>query len=198
MNRTLYPRLPLEAAISLFVITLFVPALHAELNLTPQREEFSHDGVKMWQLRFETGTNKKATYNPPPGWVYSGGSNHLDLRPEGKTQFRVIIAQEKPEELIPFDDEGRKALTEQALRALPQGSEQTRVETQALSPLQINGKETYLIELSYTYYGEKFARYCLLLNLKEKRLRFELTCRESDYKELSQAFQKSLYSWRNI
>jgi len=188
----------LRAFISLLVVTLFVPFLHAELNLTPHREEVNQDGVKMWQLSFETGTNRKAFYNPPTGWLYAGRTNYLELRPDGKAQSRAIVVQEMLKEPISFDNDGRKRLVEEALRALPQGSENARVVTEALSPLQISGKDTYLIELSYTYYGEKFSRYCLLLNLGEKRMRFEFTGREDEYKEFSLAFQKSLFSWRNL
>jgi hypothetical protein len=199
MSQISHLRLSLrQAVISVFVMSGLVSTLHAGLNLTPQREKFDQDGVAMWQLSFDTGTNKKASYRPPADWFYSGGTSHLDLRPADKSQFQATIAQEHPQKVIPFDNEGRKALLEQTLSSLPEGSEEAKIETQAMNPLQISGKDTYLIELSYTYYGVRFSRYCLFLNLKQGRLRFQLTCRDSDYKVFSKAFQKSLYSWQNI
>jgi hypothetical protein len=50
-----------------------------------------------------------------------------------------------------------------------------------MNPLQIDGKQTYLVELSYTCYGERYAYYCLILDRKPKPICFRLDCRESDY-----------------
>ena len=71
--------------------------LRAELNLSPIREDFELDGVKLWRLAFENGTDQKATYQPPAGWTYSGGTNELSLQPPGKTQASVVITKIGPE-----------------------------------------------------------------------------------------------------
>jgi len=180
----------------LFVISI-TTAL-GDLNLSPRREEFTLDGVKMWHLAFETGLNQKATYQPPDGWLYSGGTNQLTLQPPGKNQIQVAITKTPLKAPASLDEKTRKKLAEEALASVPKGSEQQKIESEQANPLRISGKDTYLVQLTYTFYGEKFSRYCLFLNNKTYQLRFQLTCRESDYKELSKAFQKSLYTWQHI
>ena len=180
----------------LFVISI-TTAL-GDLNLSPQKEEFELEGVKMWHLTFDTGLNQKATYQPPDGWLYSGSTNQLTLQPPGKNQTQVAITKTPLKAPASLDGKTRKKLTEEALASVPKGSEQQKIESEEANPLRISGKDTYLVQLTYTFYGEKFSRYCLFLNSKSYQLRFQLTCRESDYKELSKAFQKSLYTWQHI
>lgn len=184
------------AIASLFAIS--VATALGELNLSPQREEFTLDGVTMWHLTFETGLNQKATYQPPRGWVYSGGSNQLTLQPPGKNQTQVTITKTPLKQPLPLDEKNRKKLAEEALASVPKGSEQQKIESEEANPLRISGNDTYLVQLTYTFYGQRFSRYCLFLNHKPYQLRFQLTCLESDYKELSKAFQKSLYTWQHI
>ena len=81
---------------------------------------------------------------------------------------------------------------------LPEGSQQIRVENEELNPLQIEGKQTYLIELSYISFGEKFASYQLYLDRKPQPIVFRLSCPLKDYPELRRVFHKSLFSWQNL
>ncbi len=184
-------------AISCLLLIPVAPT-RADLNFVPQREEFSLDGVKMWHLAFETGLNDKATYRPPEGWLYSGSADQLDLQPKGRNQAQATITKIPLKESTPLDEKGRKKLAEEALKSLPSGSEHQKIESEETNALRISGNDTYLLQLTYTFYGEKFKRYSLFLNLKQFQLRFQLTCRESDYSELSKAFQASLYSWQHL
>jgi hypothetical protein len=172
--------------------------LRAELNLSPRREDFQLDGVKLWRLAFENGTDQKATYQPPVGWSYSGGTNELSLQPPGKTQVSVVITKIGLDRAISFAEGDREKLKQRAIEALPEGSTEIKVEEPQLNVLQISGKDTSIVKVRYRSFGEKFQRYFLLLNLSEGQLRFQLTCRERDYDELVQAFQRSLYSWQHV
>jgi hypothetical protein len=182
----------------LFFAILGATELRAELNLSPRKEDFDLDGVKLWRLAFENGTSQKATYQPPAGWLYSGGSNELALQPPGKTQVKVVITKIEPEHAISFRDVDREKLKQRATEALPEGSLEIKIGEPQLNVLQISGKDTCLVEVSYSAFGEKFRRYFLLLDLGDGQLRFQLTCRERDYAELMQAFQKSLYTWQHL
>ena len=71
-----------------------------------------------------------------------------------------------------FDAEGCKRLTEKVIASLPEGSEQVKILSEELNPLQIDGKQTYLVELSYVYYGERFACYSLFLDRAPEMLIF--------------------------
>lgn len=172
--------------------------LRAELNLSPRKEDFDLDGVKLWRLAFENATNPTATYQPPAGWLYSGGSNELELQPRVKTQAKVAITKIEPARAVSFAEGDREKLKLRAKEGLPEGSLEIQVKEPQLNVLQISGKDTCLVEVSYSSFGEKFRRYFLLLNLSEGQLRFQLTCRERDYDELVQAFQKSLYTWQHL
>ena len=186
------------ATFSWLLLLLLGSHARGDLSLFPQREEFQLDGVKMWQLTFQTGLNQKAIYQPPPGWLYSGSTNQLTLQPPGKNQVQVAITKTPLKEPASLDEKARKKLAAEALASLPEGSEKQKIESEEADSLRISGNDSHLVQLTYIYYGEKFSRYCLFLHGKTYQLRFQLTCRESDYKELSQAFQKSLYSWQHI
>ena len=189
--------LSLLAIVGLFLV-LLGPKAHAELDLSPQQEVFELDGVKMSQLTFNTGTRDKASYQPPRDWKVSGGKDQLDLEPDGLAQARAKVTKWPSGPAIAFDAEGCRQLTEKMIGLLPYGSEKVKVVEEELNPLQINGKQTYLVELFYTYYGERFASYNLILDRKPEVICFRLSCRESSYETLRQAFQRSLYTWQNL
>jgi hypothetical protein len=194
-RRRLNPSLP---AIAGLLLVLLGPAAYAELDLSPWLEPYELEGVKMSQLTFNTGTNTKATYQPPRDWKYSGGKDQLDLQAPGLAQAMAKVTKWSPASAIAFDVEGRRQLTERMIGSLPKGSENVKVKSEELNPLQISGKQTYLVELTYTYYGEKFASYSLILERKPEVICFRLSCRESDYQALRNTFQKSLYTWQNL
>jgi hypothetical protein len=170
----------------------------AELDLSPRANAYELEGVSMPQLSFFTGTNKDATYQPPSNWSYSGGQDHLDLQPEGLSQAKARISKWPVEPALVFDSEGVAQLRQRILALLPEGSVQVEVRSEEMNPLQIDGKQTYLFELSYTYYGERYACYCLILDRKPRPICFRLSCRESDYEALRPAFHRSLFTWQNL
>jgi hypothetical protein len=180
-------------------LAAFFPiAAMAELDLSPRADSYELEGVSMPQLSFYTGTNKDATYQPPSNWSYSGGQDHLDLEPEGFSQAKARISKWPSEPALAFDSEGIAQLRQKILALLPEGSVQVEVWSEEINPLQIDSKQTYLLEVSYTCYGEKYACYCLILDRKPKPICFRLNCRESDYEVLRPAFHRSLFTWQNL
>ena len=172
-------------------------AVRADLDLSPQVETYELEQVKMSQLVFRNDGQAKPTYQPPLNWKYSGGADHLELQPGGLAQAKASITK-WPATPLTFDPEGLKRLTEQVVGLLPKGSEQVKVLSEEMNPLQIDGKQTYLVELSYIYYGEHFASYALLLDRGPEPLCFRLTCRETNYAALREAFHRSLFTWQNL
>jgi len=170
----------------------------AELNLSPRLESFELDGVKISQLTFQSGGDSPATYQPPPGWKYSGGRDALELAPENISQARAQIAKIPASSLVTFDEEGLKRLRDDTINSLPQGSEQVAITNVELNPLQIERNQTYLVELTFTFFGERFACYSLILDRQPEAFSFRLTCRQKDYSDLRQMFHKSLFTWQNL
>jgi hypothetical protein len=177
--------------------SLSVGFARADLTLNPTISEYESDGVKTKILAFPDGT-KTVTYQSPRGWDYSGSATQLTLRPPNKSQVEASILRIPLSPPGRFDDESLKKLVSEAIALAPKGSENVSVVSQEKNPVMIEGKETFLITLSYTLYGQKYGRSILFLNREKEQIRSELTCHEADFKELQRLFLASQYTWRNL
>ncbi|HEU0209012.1 MAG TPA: hypothetical protein VFQ78_08520 [Candidatus Udaeobacter sp.] len=182
----------------ILLLILSVRPVSAELNLSPREEPFEMDGIKLTHLVFENGTNSKTTYQPPKKWSYSGSDNKLQLQPPEKGQADIAISKVPRPDAIPFDETNREKLKQKAISSLPQDCSDIRVESEEPNPLQISGRNTYLFQLSYVRFGERFKRYFLLVDLPNGQLLCQLTSRERDYDQLVNIFQHSLCSWQHL
>jgi hypothetical protein len=176
---------------------LFVASARAELLLTPRVLEVEKEGGRVKQFAFSDG-DKTVTYQAPRGWDYSGSSTQLTLRPPNKTQAQATITRIPLSQPGSFDDESLKKLVSEAIALVPKGSENVSVVSQEKNLLMIQRKETFLIALNYTFYGQKFSRSILYLNRGNEQIRSQLTCCEADFKELDRAFFASQGTWRNL
>ena len=153
--------------------------------------------MKFKRLAFSDGATT-VTYQSPRGWEYSGNSTQLTLRPPNKTQAEATVTRVPLPQPGSFDEESLKKLVSEAIALLPKGSENINVVSQEKNPLMIQGKETFLVTLNYTLFGQKYARSILILNRGKEQIRSQLTCREADFKELQQAFLRSQYTWQQL
>ena len=85
-----------------------------------------------------------------------------------------------------------------AAALVPPGSQDIHVVSEQKNPLMIGRKETFLLVLGYTFYGQKFGRSILFLNRGNEQMRFQLTCREEDFNDLQRAFLASHYTWQHL
>jgi hypothetical protein len=177
--------------------SLLIASVRGDLQLIPKVDEYELDGAKMKQLAFADG-GQKVTYQSPRTWNYSGSATQLTLHPPNKTQAEATITRLSFSEPGKFDDESLKKLVAEAVALVPKGSANVTVVSQDKNPLHINGKETFLVILTYGFYGETFGRSILFVNRGKEQIRSQLTCRQSDFKELHQAFLGSQYSWQNL
>jgi hypothetical protein len=179
---------------------LFVASARAELSLTPTISQYESDGVKTKVLAFPDGADgaKTVTYQAPRGWDYSGSAAQLTLRPPNKSQVEATITRIPLSEPGRFDDASLRKLVSEAIALVPKGSENVSVVSQEKNPLLIEGKETFLITLGYTLFGQKFGRSILFLNREKEQIRSQLTCQEGDFKELHRVFLASQYTWQRL
>lgn len=177
--------------------TLFVASACAELQLTPKVAEYQLDGVKFKQIAF-SDDGKTVTYQSPRGWDYSGNASQLTLRPPNKAQAEATITKIPLSQPGSFDQANLKKLVDEAVAVIPKASSNMSVLSEERNPLMIQRKETFLIKLSYTFFGQKMSRSILFLNRGNEQLRFQLTCREADFNELHRAFLASHYTWQNL
>jgi hypothetical protein len=176
---------------------LLAGIMRADLQLTPTVDEYQLDGVKLKQLAFNDG-EQKVTYQSPRGWDYSGSTTQLTLHPPGKAQAEATITRISLSQPGQFDDDTLKKLVAEAVALAPKGSSNVTVESQEKNPLRINRKETFLVVLSYNFFGQAYRRSILFLNRGKEQIRCELVCHAADFKDLQKAFLGSQYSWQNL
>ena len=169
----------------------------AQLQLTPTLREFEGDGGKYKLLAFPDG-DKTVTYRAPRGWDYSGSVTQLTLHPPNKPQAEAVITRLPLPQPGTFDDETVKKLVDAVVALVPNGSEHVMVISQEKNPLVIDRKETFLLIVGYTFYGQSYRRSILFLNRGPEQIRFQLTCREVDFANLQKAFLGSQFSWQNL
>ena len=175
---------------------LLINSAHAQLDLTPKPSQYELDGVTFKQLAFSDGS-KTVTYTPPRGWDYSGNAAQLTLQPAGKDQAEARISKVTLSQSGSFDDEMVKKLVQEVMGSVPNGTK-IQLVSQEKNPLKIERKETFLVILSYNLYGVAYNRSILFLNRGKEQIRFQLTSRQTDFKELQKAFLGSQYSWQNL
>jgi hypothetical protein len=175
----------------------FIASARAELQLTPRVAEYKGDGATLKHLEFYD-SGKTVTYQSPHGWDYSGNSTQLTLRPPNKAQAEATITRVPLSKPGSFDEESLKKLVSDAVAQVPKGSENISVVSQEKNLVMIEHKETFLITLSYAFYGQKYGRSILFLNRDNEQIRCQLTCHEVDFKELHRVFLASQYTWQNL
>jgi hypothetical protein len=175
----------------------FIASARAELQLTPKVVEYKADGAILKHLEFSDG-GKTVTYQSPRGWDCTGSASQLTLRPPNKAQVEATVTRVPLSQPGSFDEESLKKLVSDAVALVPKGSENVSVVSQEKNPLLIQGKETFLITLSYTFFGQKYGRSILFLNRGNEQIRSQLTCRAADFDELHRAFFHSQLSWQNL
>jgi hypothetical protein len=170
---------------------------YADLDLAPRQQEYELEGVKLHQLVFTDG-EKNVTYSPPRNWECSGNRNRFVLHPATQSGAEGEITATKSASVENFDQATIKRLTDEVLASVPQGATNVGLVSQQLNPLLIDRKETFLVVISYDYYGQPYQRSVMFLNRKNEQIRFQLTCYRNVFRELQKAFESSHYSWQNL
>ena len=178
---------------SLLVGLAGLVSAYGGISLQPHESTYTLEGIKLRQLGFFDG-GKEITYQQPPDWSYSGTSDRLILHPPGKSQAEAIISRASANEGA---KENATPLAE-ATASAPQGSTDLRIISQAENSVKINGKESFQVVMTYNLQGQTFSRSIVFLNRDHEQLRFQLTTREGDFKDLNRAFQGSLCTWQNL
>jgi hypothetical protein len=176
---------------------LFIASAHADLQLTPKASESWVDGAKIKFLAFSDGSGKDVTYGPPAGWECSGSSTKFTLHPP-KSQAEGTISRMSLSKPAVFDDETMKKLTTEVLASVPGGSTGVTLVSQEKNPLLIAQKETFLVIVSYAFYGENYQRSMMFLNRGNEQVRFQFVSRAADFNVLQAAFQGSHCTWQNL
>ena len=82
--------------------------------------------------------------------------------------------------------------------AFRSGSTNVTLVSQEMNPVKIGGKETFLVIVSYIFYGEQYERSMMFMNRGSEQIRFQLASRAADFKDLQRAFLASHFTWYNL
>ena len=85
-----------------------------------------------------------------------------------------------------------------ALLGLPKGATEISITTFTLNPLTIDSHHTLEIQMTYSFYGQKYERSLLLLDRKGAEVSFVLDCPAPDFPKLAPLFRRSLYLIDNL
>jgi hypothetical protein len=181
-----------------FIVLVAVASSRADLQLAPRIVDYQMEQMTFKQLAFSDGSPKDITYSPPDGWDYSGSAAQLTLHPPNKSQAEAIVFKVPLSGPAGFDEATVKKLVDEAIASVPAGGTHVDLVSQEKNPLMIEGKETFLVILSYQFHNEARNRSILFLNRGKEQIRFQLTSRQADFQELQKAFLGSQYSWQNL
>jgi hypothetical protein len=81
---------------------------------------------------------------------------------------------------------------------VPNGSTGVNMVSQEKNPVKIGGKETFLVIISYIFYGERYERSLMFMNRGAEQIRFQFVSRAVDFQDLQRAFLASQFTWQNL
>src|SRR5215813_1387539 len=146
-------------AVTVILGAFQIVTARAQLDLSPQPDSFDLDGIQVSQLTFANGRMSKVSYQPPRDWKCTGQKDQLTIQPAKLSQASARVIKLPEGEIITFDEGGKEQLKRKALLSLPDGNQDVEVTLEQVDPMRIDGLHTYLIELKYVFFGEKFAGY---------------------------------------
>ena len=177
---------------------LLIASARCDLQFAPKESSYDLEGIQFHQLSFSDGSGKEITYQHPFGWNYSGSSAKLTLHPPNKGQAEGTITKVALPKPGVFDDESVKELVKQVLASVPNGSTDVNMVSQENNPVKIGGKETFLVIISYVFYGERYERSMMFMNRGAEQIRFQFVSRAVDFQDLQRAFLASQFTWQNL
>jgi hypothetical protein len=183
--------------ITLGLLLFALVCARADLQLKPQTGEYELDGIKFPRIVFVDG-EQRVTYAPPTDWQFSGTSDSFVLHPKRKSEAEAVISRLSLSKPQVFDDDTMLRLTAEVSNSLPAGATHSEIVALEKNPVIIERKETFLVVINYDFVGQPQTRSVMFLNRKNEQLRFQLTCRRGDFKDLQKTFLASHFSWQNL
>jgi hypothetical protein len=180
------------------LLALSMVSARADLQFSPKLRETKLDGASVKFLVFSDEAGKEISYSPPVGWDYSGNTSKFTLHPSKISQAEATIWKVTLSQPVVFDEATTSKLSAEALASVPEGSTNVNLVSKEKNPLLIGQKETFLVIISYTVFGENYQRSLLFLNRGNEQVRFQFVSRAVDFKQLQGAFQNSLFTWKNL
>jgi hypothetical protein len=175
-------------------ITTFSQAF-AGLDLTPTTREYTEDGDPYRVVHFKNGDGI-VKFFPPDGWTVRGQLTRLQLTPPQKSLSEGVVEVTPLAAPQPLDENVVAVLRQSVLAALPPGSGNPKIVSEASNTLMPGGNPSVEIVISYQLWGKSFQRSVLLVNSPHEHLFFRFTATKDDFNLLHNAFRRSVASWQ--
>jgi hypothetical protein len=164
----------------------------ADLDLTPMDGFYNVEGGRAPDLNFHND-GKIVSYSPPGKWTPGGAGKKMTLTPPDKIQASASI-EALPANNLPATAENLKAYSDMAVTLLPRDASKAEVLGAELSSLRVCNFALVEVTMSYQFFGQEFETVIFFMPRPVEQVRFRLTSRVADFKELYKMFQRSLFS----
>lgn len=190
---------------ALTCILLLASAVYAGavLDLSPIPHEHVAQGIVYKQLKFKDAT-RTVVMDLPNRWTYRGSASRLQLTPPDTSFTEALlevvpvapqppVPSTAPAPRSPLDQAAMQALEQQALAAVPPGSQFVTLVSQREGVAFVD-KPRVEIVVSYQTLGEKFRRSSSFVEFADFRLVMRVTAKESEFEKISDAFYRAVLS----
>lgn len=177
-----------------FLVWAVTFSASAQIDLAPVKVENSVEGVRHTALLFRDGA-AEISFQPPAGWVASGGGGHLEFQ-TAIPMATVEIASVRLPAAPGFDDPGVKACDTVAASLVPLDAQEAVWSSRQKNHFYLNRHETYEAILCYNRYGFAYKMSVLFVNLESSQLRFVVCARAASFEKVHEPFRYSLFSWQ--
>ena len=184
MRRTLL--LLLATSLSRFVTA-------APIDFTPASGTRELEGMVFSRVIFHVD-GRPITYEPPKDWGYRGEANQFVVTPPNGAQAQGKFEQSKLEAPQVFDAAALEELRRFVLSSMPADAQDAKIVSEEANPVRINGKDSYEIIATYTYFGQRQEVGVIFASYGDMQLRCRFVAHQADFEPLYRAFRASLFT----
>ena len=184
MRRTLL--LLLAASVTRFAIA-------APIDFTPASGTRKLEGIVFPQVNFHRD-GRTITYEPPKDWAYTGDANHFIVTPPNSLQAQGKFEQTQLQAPQVFDAAALEELRRFVLSSIPADAQDAKIVSEEANPVRINGKDSYEIIATYTYFGQRQQVGVIFASYGDMQLRCRFVAHQADFVPLYRAFRASLFT----
>jgi hypothetical protein len=184
----------ITAAVALLA---FAAGAGADLDLTPIDSFYAVEGGRAPNLNFHDD-GKVISYSPPGNWKPGGSGKKMTLMPPDKVQASASIEALPAKTALPATDQNLKAYSDLAISLLPRDASKVEVVEAVVSSVHVCGYAMAEVTMTYIFFGQEFETVIFFMPRPVEEVRFRLSCRTADFKELYRPFQRSLFSLQGL
>jgi len=178
-------------------VLLFTARAGADLDLTPVDAYYVVERSRVANLNFHDD-GKVISYSPPMKWKPGGAGKQMTLTPLDKVQASASIEALPAKEPLPATEENLKAYSDMAVALIPRGASDVKLVGAVVASVRVCGSALAEVTVTYKFFGQELETVIFFMPRPVEEVRFRLSCRTADFKELYRPFQRSLFSIQGL